>query len=139
MGSHACLLWSQAREIHRVARSSLSCEVLGISDGVDLSIWYQQYLFGRPTSQRRCDALSPPHTTPLLNQFLFGKTATNLSGANTQTVMSKTDRNQNERSTGRSIRNAMVILQDKPQMASGNIAAEMMFPPKRIIGMHTGG
>ena len=75
-----CLLWCQARKIHRIARSSLACEVLSISDGIDLSIWYQQYLFELLTGQFHKDSLSPTDTLPLVNPFLFGKTNTNLSG-----------------------------------------------------------
>ena len=71
--AHACLLWSQARKIHRVARSSLACEVISISNGVDMSIWYQQYLFEILTMQFHCDTLSPVDTLHLMNPFLFGQ------------------------------------------------------------------
>ena len=90
--AHACLLWSQARKIHRVARSSLACEVLSISNGVDLSIWYQQYMFELLTAQFHCDTLSPSDTLPLLNPFVFGRTGTNLSGINEDEGAKQVDR-----------------------------------------------
>ena len=31
----SCLLWAHSKKIHRIARPSLACEVLSISDGVD--------------------------------------------------------------------------------------------------------
>ena len=126
--ANACLLRSQARKIHRVARSSLACEVLSISDGVDLSIWYQQYLFELLTGQFHCDTLSPSHTLPLLNPFLFGKTGTSLSGVDVEKTTVGT--NKGEKSSASAdckLRNVMVVLNDEPTesvMCPNEVAGE---------------
>ena len=70
--------WSNATKIVRVARSSLACESVAISNTVDHTSWYQMYVRELITGCFYRDAIEAKDNLPLLNPFLFGNERTNL-------------------------------------------------------------
>ena len=79
VSEQGCLLWAGATKLTRVARSSLGAEVASLSNALDISLWYQSYLFGISTGKVHHDLQSPSDTLALINPFLFGRHHTSLA------------------------------------------------------------
>ena len=78
--SQGCLLWGGASKITRVARSSIGADVIALRNALDVTVWYQSYLFEMSAGEFHRDLLSAPDTHfPLINHCLFGKSAAPLA------------------------------------------------------------